>query len=49
MIYSLMDSSHRITDMTISVVDIQILLMTVQYNNYPTLNFRKRIATACDD
>lgn len=27
--YSLIDSSHRITDMAISVVDIQILLMTI--------------------
>lgn len=31
MIYSLIDSSHRITGMAIGVVDIQILLMTVQY------------------
>lgn len=41
MIYSLIDSSHHITGMAISVVDIQILLMTVQYNNYPTLNSGK--------
>jgi len=31
MIYSLIDSSHRITGMDISVADIQILLMTAQH------------------